>query len=138
MTGPAMFECEDFIDAARTTSTLTDMSVSLLECELDALFGQLLEIGLEHTNFPRIQANHWAMMRDALLRTLESYYSDDSSNSVEKVLSAWTIVFDNVSNEMVETIKPMRRKSWDSVSTSQGDSGSQDSSASSGCWSQNR
>jgi hemoglobin-like flavoprotein len=135
-----MFESEEFIEAARTTSSLMDMSVSLLECEMDALFGQLLEIGLEHASFPRIQTNHWSMMRDALLKTLASYSSalSDDSKDLEKVLSAWSLVFDNLSNEMVETIKPMKRKSWDSVSTTQGDSVSQDSSASSAGWSQNR
>jgi hypothetical protein len=138
--GPAMFESEDFIEAARTASTLMDMSVSLLECEMDALFGQLLEIGLEHANFPRIQTSHWSMMRDALLRTLASYSSalSEDCKDLEKVLSAWSLVFDNLSNEMVETIKPMKRKSWDSVSTTQGESVSQDSSASSAGWSQNR
>lgn len=125
-----MFDSEDFVETARTTSTLIDMSVSLLECELDVLFGQLLEIGLEHTNFPRVQPSHWPIMRDALLRTLEDHYQ-------LKDTTAWAVVFDNLSNEMIEVIKPMRRKSWDSVSSSQGDTASQDSSVSSG-WSQNR
>lgn len=136
VTGPAMFESESFLETARTISTLMDMSVSLLECELDALFGQLLEIGLEHANFPRVQANHWPMMQTALLQTLEQYSVNNKT-----IQAAWTTVFDQISTEMMETIKPMRRKSWDSSTSSQGgDSGGPDgeSSASSSGWSQNR
>ena len=108
-----MAESPEYHAAAQEVASILDFAVSSLGAELDALFGQLLEMGLKHDKFPRLRDDHWNRMEKALLGALEETIDLDASTR-----AAWSSVFGQIASEMTAVLKPMRRRSWDASTVS--------------------